>query len=142
MRKRPRLGRLPDGVNRGRSGDPQHPCARLPDRLDALPYMTPAMLQNLRRAGVHCPADLRGRTGDQLYAALQTSYGEQPQHSVLYVLRAIAHFVRTGERKDWREFVDLGHKPRSQGGYGGRSRGGPGPHQPRHPRRPPSGARY
>ncbi len=99
--------------------------------------MTPAMIANLRRAGVHTPSDLRGRSGDQLYASIQRSYGEQPQHSVLYVLRAIAHFVRTGERKDWREFIDIGHKRRPP--QGGPPRGhAPGPYGT-HPRgsRPP-----
>jgi len=72
--------------------------------------MTPAMLQNFRRIGIQAPSDLRGRSGDDLYAGLQRTHGEIPHHSVLYVLRAIAHFVRTGERRDWREFVDIGHK--------------------------------
>lgn len=133
--------RRPDGAGRGRPGDGKHPSNRLPDRLEALPYMTPAMVANLRRAGVHSPNDLRGRSGDQLYASIQRSYGEQPQHSVLYVLRAIAHFVRTGERKDWREFMDIGHKRRPpDSGYrgGASSHRGPGPFGT-HPRggRPP-----
>ncbi len=97
--------------------------------------MTPTMVDNLRRAGIHAPADLRGRSADDIYAALQRSYGEIPQHTVLYVLRAVVHFVRTGERKDWREFIDIGHKrPRQQRPYPkGPSERGPRP--PRGPRR-------
>ena len=77
--------------------------------------MTPPMAENLRRIGIHAPGDLRGRSGDDLYSALQRTWGEVPQHSVLYVLRAIVHFVKTGERRDWREFEDIGHKrPRQQ----------------------------
>ena len=89
--------------------------------------MTPQMLDNFRRIGVHSPADLRGRSGDDLYAALQRTWGEVPQHSVLYVLRAMAHFMRTGERRDWREFEDTGFKgARRRGPAAGQPRGRPG----------------
>lgn len=89
--------------------------------------MTPQMIQNFRRIGVQTPEDLRGRSGDEMYASLQRTYGELPHHSVLYVLRAVAHFVRTGERKDWRDFVDIGHKRR------------PPQRPPRHPGQHPGG---
>ena len=96
-------------------GKPQRQRRPLPDKLEDLPYVTPQMVENFRRMGVYTPADLRGRSSDELYAALQRSYGELPQHSVLYVLRAVVHFVKTGERRDWRDFVDVGHKrPRQQ----------------------------
>lgn len=108
----------PGGTGRGgnrRHGKGKGSGRPLPDRLEALPYVTPRMLENFRRIGINTPADLQGRSGDDLYASLQLSYGEQPHHSTLYVLRAVAHFIRTGERRDWREFADVGHKrPRQQ----------------------------
>lgn len=95
-----------------RGGGGRSPRARpaLPDKLEALPYVGPQMVETFRRIGVYSPADLEGRSGEDLYAAFQRCHGEPPQHSMLYVLRAVVHFVKTGERRDWRQFMDVGHK--------------------------------
>jgi hypothetical protein len=75
--------------------------------LDDLPLVGPRIIEHFRAIGIVAPADLVGRSGDDLFEALTRETGSPPHRAMLYVLRMLAHFVATGERHDLRDIAQF-----------------------------------
>jgi len=61
-------------------------------RLESLPGIGPSIAEDLRRIGVHDPAQLRHEEPEDLYERLQAVDGPTDR-CVLYTFRAAHHFV-------------------------------------------------
>jgi hypothetical protein len=78
--------------------------ARL-ERLEDLPNIGRAMAADLRRIGIHRPADLAGRDPFELYEDLGRATGRRQDPCVLDVFMSVTHFMDGGDALPWWTFT-------------------------------------
>jgi hypothetical protein len=70
-------------------------------QLEQLPNIGPSIAADLRRIGVHTPADLPGRDPYALYQQLGAATGKRQDPCVLDTFIAAVDFMRGGEPRPW-----------------------------------------
>ena len=74
-------------------------------RLEEIPNVGKATARDLRRIGIHHPAELVGRDAFQLYDALCANTGERHDPCVIDVFMSAVHFMEGGEPRPWWTFT-------------------------------------
>jgi hypothetical protein len=69
--------------------------------LEQLPNIGPALAADLRRIGIHSPADLRGKDAFVLYQALCAATGQRQDPCVLDTFMAAIDFMRGSPAAPW-----------------------------------------
>ena len=78
-----------------------------PESLRSIPNVGPAIEKDLQLLGIEVPADLRGRSAQDLYDELCVRTSTHQDPCVLDTFMAAVHFVETGESRKWWEFTPL-----------------------------------
>ena len=81
--------------------------------LEAIPNIGPALAADLRLLGIEKPAQLKGRSADRLYRALEAKTGQQQDPCVLDTFRAAVDFMNGGPSRPWWTYSALRKKPGS-----------------------------
>jgi hypothetical protein len=71
------------------------------DRLEQLPNIGPALAADLRRIGIHHPADLRGQDAYALYRRLCEATGARQDPCVLDTFMAATDFMGGAAAAPW-----------------------------------------
>lgn len=105
---------------------PKAACAAECHTLEQLPNIGPAMAAELRRLGIHRPAELRGREPLQLYQTLCRVSGKRQDPCVLDTFIAAVAFMRGAAPLPWWHYTAgrcKGRRPRPPGLPGARRTG-------------------
>ena len=84
---------------------PKAACADACGTLEQLPNIGPALAADLRRVGIHHPAELRARDPLQLYRALCRATGKRQDPCVLDTFMAAVEFMRGAAPTPWWHFT-------------------------------------
>lgn len=88
-------------IPRRRIKSPKAACAAECRTLEQLPNIGPALAAELRRLGIHHPAELRTRDALQLYQALCRVSGKRQDPCVLDTFMAAIEFMRGAAPTPW-----------------------------------------
>jgi hypothetical protein len=75
--------------------------------LEQLPNIGPALASELRRLGIHHPAELRARDPFQLYQALCQATGKRQDPCVLDTFMAVTDFMCGARPAPWWHYTAL-----------------------------------
>ena len=79
-----------------------------PAELEDLPNLGEAIAADLRRAGIHGPAQLARRDPVSVFRALSKIMGKRHDPCVLYTLLAVHPFLKSGAALPWWKFTAAG----------------------------------
>ena len=77
--------------------------------LEDIPGVGPNIALDLRRLGIGCAEDLRGRSPEELHRELCRKYGKQLDRCVLYAFRCAVYYAEGGREPGklrWWEWKD------------------------------------
>jgi len=78
---------------------------RKPKRLEDIPNVGKAIAADLRRLGLHQPADLKGKDPYDLYDRINVATGQRQDPCLLDTFIAAVRFVEGGPKLPWWAFT-------------------------------------
>jgi hypothetical protein len=90
----------------------KNPDRETVSRLDALPNIGKAMVDNLLLIGIDHPKKLIGKEPFELYEALCKATGNRHDPCVIDVFMSVVHFMEGGDPLPWWSFSDERKKKR------------------------------